>query len=338
MAGRVTVVGAGIVGLSCAVRLAESGTEVNVVARDLPLETTSAVAGGLWLPWTARRRNDPGRWARETLEELLRLASQARGDAPDTTEGSVEHGVRVMPGTLLPAPMVDHSSTWDDDLATLIEVSRARDPAPGFDTGLRMRIPLVHLPRYLTYLTARLMAAGGTLTRMALPSLPERGIVVNCTGVAARALVPDPSVRPVRSQVVIVANPGLDEWLWYDEEPGDVLCVLPRGTEVTVGCTLEDGDWSLRPDHESARRLVSRARRLVPALENAPTLAHRVGLRPVRPAVRLDIERHPTEEDPSHLRLHCYGHGGSGVTLAWGCAGDVVRLVHGLVIQPTLPL
>jgi len=25
--------------------------------------------------------------------------------------------------------------------------------------------------------------------------------------------------------------------------------------------------------------------------------------------------------------VHCYGHGGSGVTLAWGTAADVVGLV-----------
>jgi len=45
---RVVVVGAGVVGLTCAVRLAEAGHEAHVLARDLPPETTSAVAAGLW--------------------------------------------------------------------------------------------------------------------------------------------------------------------------------------------------------------------------------------------------------------------------------------------------
>ncbi len=48
---RVIVVGAGVIGLSCAVRLAERGFEVHVLARDLPLESTSAVAGALWYPY-----------------------------------------------------------------------------------------------------------------------------------------------------------------------------------------------------------------------------------------------------------------------------------------------
>jgi D-amino-acid oxidase len=27
--------------------------------------------------------------------------------------------------------------------------------------------------------------------------------------------------------------------------------------------------------------------------------------------------------------IHCYGHGGCGVTLSWGCADDVLALVEG---------
>ena len=50
---RVIVVGAGVVGLSCAVRLLEAGHRVDVLARDLPLETTSAVAAAIWYPYRA---------------------------------------------------------------------------------------------------------------------------------------------------------------------------------------------------------------------------------------------------------------------------------------------
>ena len=49
---RVIVVGAGVVGLSCAIRLLEAGHRVDVVARDLPLETTSAVAAAVWSPYS----------------------------------------------------------------------------------------------------------------------------------------------------------------------------------------------------------------------------------------------------------------------------------------------
>lgn len=38
-----------------------------------------------------------------------------------------------------------------------------------------------------------------------------------------------------------------------------------------------------------------------------------------------------TDGTPKQLAVvHNYGHGGSGVTLHWGCAADVVRLVKQL--------
>jgi D-amino-acid oxidase len=53
-------------------------------------------------------------------------------------------------------------------------------------------------------------------------------------------------------------------------------------------------------------------------------LGEAVGLRPARPAVRLEAEPRA-----GGTVVHCYGHGGAGVTLAWGCAEDVVSLASG---------
>lgn len=321
MAGRVTVVGAGVVGLSCAVRLAEAGAEVNVLARDLPLETTSAVAGGLWLPGPVEPFDDAVRWARATLTELVRLA-----DDEDEPLGG-HSGVRVLPGTLLhrlgPAP----EPAWAAPLADAVSLSPVHHPAPGYASGHRLSVPVVQLRRYLEQLVRRLHAADGTLTRLPLAALPTRGVVVNCTGVAARAMAADPTVRPVRGQVVLLADPGLREW-WWSESAEDLTYVVPRGTDVVAGATLGDDEWDTTPDAATARRLVERAVDLVPALRGAAVIAHRVGLRPARPRVRLELERHPTDDDAEHLRVHCYGHGGSGLTVSWGCAEDVVGLLR----------
>jgi D-amino-acid oxidase len=42
------VVGAGVSGLTCAVRLLEAGWNVHVVARERPEETVSLGAGAIW--------------------------------------------------------------------------------------------------------------------------------------------------------------------------------------------------------------------------------------------------------------------------------------------------
>ena len=71
---RVVVVGAGVVGLTCAVRLAEAGHDTHVLARDLPLETTSAVAAAMWYPYLAQPRDAVTRWAARTFEVLEGLS------------------------------------------------------------------------------------------------------------------------------------------------------------------------------------------------------------------------------------------------------------------------
>ena len=53
------------------------------------------------------------------------------------------------------------------------------------------------------------------------------------------------------------------------------------------------------------------------------------GLRPARPTVRLE---RGVLADGTPV-IHDYGHGGSGITLAWGCADEVARRADGA--EPT---
>jgi D-amino-acid oxidase len=305
---RVIVVGAGVIGLSCAVRLAEAGFEVHVQARDLPLETTSSVAAALWYPYRAYPRDAVDRWGRATYGELVRLAAE-----------EPTSGVRVRWGTeLLRRTSAD--PWWAATLPTLDRVPASRLP-DGYADGWRFPSPLVDMPVYLSWLTRRLAAAGGTVTRMSLPTLPGAPLVVNCTGVAARALAGDPSVQPVRGQVVLVEQVGIEEWL-LDGDESAMTYVVPRERTVVVGGTAVEGDWDREPDAGTAELLLQRARALEPRLRTARVVGHRVGLRPGRPAVRLETERRP-----DGAVVHCYGHGGAGVTLSWGCADDVLAEV-----------
>ena len=89
--GRVVVVGAGVTGLTCAVRLAEDGHRVDVLARDLPLETTSVVAAALWYPYKALPQERVAGWASTSYAVFAGLAAAA-----DSTAGV---GVRLVNGT-----------------------------------------------------------------------------------------------------------------------------------------------------------------------------------------------------------------------------------------------
>lgn len=314
---RVIVVGAGVTGLTCAVRLAEAGHEAHVLARDLPPETTSAVAAALWYPYRALPQDKVTAWAARTYDVLRDLAATAP-----------ESGVRLREGVELLPPGAPNEPWWR---AAVPELRTVRDPAPGFARGWRLALPVAEMDTYLGYLVGRLERAGGTVTRWRLGGLPTSGIVVNATGLASRALAADTSLHPVRGQVVRVAQVGVTEWLLISETEADPrpLYVVPRERDVVVGGTAQHGDWTLQPDPATAREILDRAVALVPALHKAPVLGHRVGLRPARPAVRLETVRHANGEAGGVV--HCYGHGGAGVTLSWGCAEDVLAEVEALL-------
>ena len=297
---RVIVVGAGIVGLTSAVRLLDAGHRVDVVARDLPLETTSAVAAALWYPYLASPRERVTTWARTTYGVLEGLA-----DDPET-------GVSMRTGTVLVRePSAD--AWWRDAVPAL---DRETALPPGYAEGWTFASPVVDMPVHLRWLVGRLEALGGTLTRMNLSALPADGsVVVNATGLGARHFGADPSVLPVRGQVVVVDQVGLERWVL---DPSGPTYVVPRADEIVLGGTDVEGEWSRTPDPEVAADVLHRATALVPELEGARVRRHKVGLRPGRPEVR--VERVGDV-------VHCYGHGGAGVTLSWGCAEDVVGLV-----------
>jgi D-amino-acid oxidase len=207
------------------------------------------------------------------------------------------------------------------------------DPRPGFAHGWELALPVADTSVYLGWLVGRLEAAGGTLTRAWLPELPTTGVVVNCSGLASRALAGDLELHPVRGQVVVLAKPAGWEphWLLDTTDPSRPLYVVPRERDVVVGGTADEGEWDTAPDPVVAAALVERARGLVPALRSAEVTGHRVGLRPGRAEVRLQSVPH-RDGEPGGV-VHCYGHGGAGVTLSWGCAEDVLARVEELLSQ-----
>ncbi|GAA1913399.1 FAD-dependent oxidoreductase [Nocardioides marmoribigeumensis] len=306
---RVVVVGAGVIGLTCAVRLLERGHDVAVVARDLPQETTSAVAAALWYPHRAYPFERVTAWGATTYAALTDLA-----DRPGTGV-TLRRGTEVLRRTG-PRPW------WADAVP---ELARATALPAGYADGWTFVAPVVEMPVHLDWLRSRVDELGGTLTRMALSALPSAGTVVDASGLGGRLLGDDGSVQPVRGQVAYVEQVGLDEW-WLDagaDGPGPTY-VVPREHDIVVGGTQDEGVWDRSFDPAAGKEMLARARELVPAIRRAQVLGTRVGLRPARPQVRLEAE----ERDGRRV-VHCYGHGGAGVTLSWGCADEVADLVSG---------
>jgi D-amino-acid oxidase len=301
------VIGAGVIGLTSGICLLEAGVDTNIVTAELGKQTTSAAAGAMWGP-------DPVRpeIARESLRMFTELAS-------DSTTGV--HLCRGFQG----ATFADQIPPFLRDQPEFEELSGTELPA-GFGCGAKVTVPLVDMSRYLPYLQQRFERLGGTIKQQKLNSIDEvrndASVVVNCSGVGARELVPDETVRAIRGQHVVVENPGIDEFFFEASLTNEWAGFFPHGERVVLGGVAMPDDYDLEPSPAVAAGIVERCAKFEPRLASAPVIEHQVGLRPGRPSVRL--EKEPTN---GSVVVHNYGHGAVGVSMSWGCAREVARLV-----------
>ena len=321
----VLVLGAGVIGLTTAVCLAEDGLAVTIRTGHLPAQTTSAVAGAIWGPHLVEDSDRVRRWCAETLDVLAGLAAEPAA------------GIRLVSGTEAarsPAARPD----WAGPLTAFGEISPSPPGSlpPGFAAGWRYTAPVVCMPVYLDYLLARFRQAGGRVQVSPVRTLGQAAaetgapVIVNCTGSGAHDLVPDPSLTPVHGQVVIVENPGLTEFFIGLPDAGhEISYLFPHPGRVVLGGTEVSGDWSTEPRPQTAQRILRDCAAIDPRLAGARIIEHRAGLRPARPQVRLEAGPAGTAPGPAgRVLVHNYGHGGAGVTLSWGCARDAARLAR----------
>jgi len=315
----VLVIGAGVSGLTAAICLAEAGCGVTVAAAQRAPQITSAAAGAIWGPHLVGIDERVTRWGAVTLARLTELATDPAS------------GVHLASGVTASADPRAEAFGWAGALGTASPCGPG-DLPDGYAAGWRLTAPIVSMPAYLGYLMARLDRAGGQLREAQFGSLTQAAalttapVIVNCSGIGARRLVPDLDVRPVRGQVVVTENPGLsDFFVGVGQDAGDVSYYFPHGDVAVLGGTEEPGNWSLEPDPVTAERILRACAAVQPRLRGATVTGHRVGLRPWRPSVRLEAET----MDGGRLLLHNYGHGGAGVSLSWGCALEVTALVLG---------
>ncbi|MEE4543044.1 FAD-dependent oxidoreductase [Streptomyces sp. V4-01] len=309
----VVVVGCGVAGLTTALVLAEEGRAVTVVSDRGPQRTTSAVAGALWGPYVF---DDPRvlEWSLHSLPDLAAVAADPRSGV------RVTHGVEASREPAEPP-------AWLRSMDGFATCGRSELP-PGFGWGWTYRAPVFDMPVYLDYLQGRLAASGVTVRLLDSPlrDLEEvQGIaplVVNCTGLGARDLVDDQDVTASWGQLVVTENPGIEGFFSDYPESEDPTYWIAHPDHVVLGGMVRPGRSDLRPDPEGAARMVARCAAVLPALGRAEVRDVRVGLRPARPRVRLERGSHH-----GAAVVHNYGHGGSGVTLSWGCARQVQSLV-----------
>ncbi|WP_425409165.1 FAD-dependent oxidoreductase [Hyphococcus sp.] len=208
----VAVIGAGVMGLTTALRLAEAGAAVTIYAKDFPMETRSARATGVWSPssrivltgdappdfadrwegWARASYSAHQRYVGAAAEpvEYVRQYYLSDGQSPGVPASrDFLHPDRRLSGL---APR------WSDvpDTENPFPVARAR-------AGLIMTF---NVASYAERLTRDFLLRGGRMVRRSFPERAEilqlsEPVIVNCTGYGAKALWEDRTLAPVRGQI-----------------------------------------------------------------------------------------------------------------------------------------
>jgi D-amino-acid oxidase len=311
---RATIIGSGVNGLTTAIVLQEAGWDVAIWTAASPEHTTSTVAAAIWYPYKAYPEQAVLRWGTSAFTTFAELANEP---------GS---GVIMRDGVeIWRHPVAD---PWWRSAVPGFGRCAAADLPSGYQDGYAFRVPVIDMPIYLGYLRERFTSAGGTIEMRRLRVLAEvqatGTVVINCTGLGARELAEDTSLVPIRGQVVWVTNPGIERFMLDETDPRKSTYIVPRINDCVLGGTADEGAWDTTPDPAVAEDILRRCSAIEPRLSQAHIIGHRVGLRPARPAIRLERETRPD----GSVYIHNYGHGGAGVTLSWGCAYDVAQLAE----------
>ena len=284
---RATVVGAGVVGLTTALTLAERGAQVTLFERSRELGgNASWLAGGMLAPFCE------GESAPVSVVEL----GQSAIDWWDTRVPGV-----TRKGTLVVAPPRDASEIDRFAVRTQahapVDDARIAELEP--DLAGRFRKGLFfadegHLdPRVaLSALTERLRAIGGE-THFGLDgeAIGGAGVVIDCRGWAARKALPE--LRGVRGEMMRIRSREVTLTCTVRFlHPRIPLYIVPRANnEFMIGATMiesaEKGAVSVR----SAIELLSAAYALHPAFGEAEILEMSADVRPAFPDNEPRIEQ-----------------------------------------------
>lgn len=213
---RVSVVGAGAIGLTSAIAIAQTGADVTIFTRDLPMDSRSARATGVWSPSsriglkTSIEDGFIAQWTAMARRSYARHLHYV-GRAGDPVEFTRRYYIR--------------SETQEPSLADVPEEgdaflhldSHLRGMTPGWsavegtpfpeENGVRSGLSLTfNIAEYMHQMVDEFLSLGGQIEQAEVASLDDLSrlpgdVIVNCTGYEAKTLVGDDTLIPVRGQI-----------------------------------------------------------------------------------------------------------------------------------------
>jgi glycine/D-amino acid oxidase-like deaminating enzyme len=264
---RVAVLGCGVVGLTSARQLQRRGFDVTIYAERVPPDTTSNMSLAGFTPTSglvdfSRRTPEWEAQFRRAVEiayrQLQLLAGPRYGISWITNYSPTDQ--RMEPGRGS-NPLMPDSIRGS---FVLLEPGQHPFPTRYAIERAEMRIePSI----YLDALVEDVLASGGRIrirkfdTPREVAAL-EEPVVVNCTGLGARALFGDPELIPLKGQLIVMipqddltfsTNGALPT---AASTPGAFVHMMPRRDGIILGGTSERDVWTMEINEAERKRVV----------------------------------------------------------------------------------
>ncbi|CAH1779645.1 unnamed protein product [Owenia fusiformis] len=321
---KIAVVGAGVIGLSTAVKIQEEIPEadVTIFADKFNQATTSDGAAGIY---RITSQHAPGtdiptlrRWGKDSWDRFSELSKR-----PDASKV----GALVVSGYQLYNDSNREQPLFADYVGNFRNCTEEELNSFGvkYKHGWFFTTVILECRWYLPFLMKTFRRLGGKVVKQTISSLEEFvgrfDLVINCSALGSKSLVNDQTVFPVRGQMIRAHAPWVKHFIYTD----DMAYILPCQDNVVLGGTRQAGNYNKELDAEDTNGVWERCKNLLPSIEGARWDWQWVGLRPTRHPVRVEIEQMKFGNKTLPV-VHNYGHGANGVTLSWGTAVHAAQL------------
>lgn len=319
---KIAVIGAGVVGMTVAKILLQDlrHADITILADSFREDTVSNVAAGIFRPGTSFKG--------PTKEITKKWIDNSWNYWHDILKTSEAHKAGVMTlGTYI-FSKENYHVTRNHLIEDLVPIYRAVDEdelklcGEGWKYGSYFSTVKIGCDKYLPWVEKSFTENGGKITRAKIDNFASLNskfdLVFNCTGMGAKTLCNDYDLVPLRGQVVKVRVPSLKTAFYGDY---DTYIIPGMDGIATLGGVRQYDSYNREVCKHDAAAILERCYDLLPFLNGAEIVAHRVGLRPHRVPVRVD-----SEIIDGVKVVHCYGHGGYGVMCAPGTAMDAVKM------------
>lgn len=326
---RIAVIGCGVIGLTTAIAVQNtlgSAIKITIFTEKTTPNTTTDLAAGIWSPqFLAKTDNNKiCKWAKSTQNYVLRLWKEGRAN---------EAGICLQNVLMLSDEEDFELPLWLEHSLGYMDFSKkqldyySKLYGKKFTGGYSYTSFSWEGSKLLAFLQQAFLENGGAIQIRKITNFDELSdfdVIVNCTGLNARELINDLSVRPMRGQIIKVSAPWQFHTLGIPTK--NLSYIVPNINYVVLGGTQELDNYNMNVDEKDKEQIMTRCYHYIPSLKNAPILKHSVGLRPIREQVRLETEMKKIGTKNIKI-VHNYGHGGSGITISIGCAKEAAQLV-----------